>query len=209
MGKRYRLKRPFDYLVALVGVFVSIPAWILISYAVWLQDYGPIFFTQERVGFRGKIFMGYKFRSMIRDAERYTGPIQAQEGDKRITRVGMFLRKTALDELPQLWNILKGDMPFVGPRPLRPAEIEVGKTDSESLTDIQYAALRTSIMPGLTGVAQVFASRTVTREEKFKYDLWYKEHQSLAWDIRLIAVSFWISFCRKWDTKKKGFERVL
>lgn len=207
MSKGYFLKRPFDFSLALVGFFASLPVWLLISYAIWLQDYGPVFFTQERVGFCGKIFMGYKFRSMMPDAERKTGPVQARENDERITRVGNVLRRTALDELPQLLNILKGDMSFVGPRPLRPAEIEVGKSSSESLGDIQLAALRASIMPGLTGVAQVFASRCITREEKFKYDLWYKDHQSFFLDVKLIILSFWISMRRKWDTTQKGFEK--
>jgi len=153
--------------------------------------------------------MGYKFRSMMPDAERKTGPIQARENDTRITTVGRLLRKTALDELPQLLNILRGDMSFVGPRPLRPVEIEVGKTNSESLDTIQLAAARMCIMPGLTGVAQIFASRCITREEKFKYDLWYGGHQSLFLDAKLIVFSLWISVNRKWDTTQKGFEKAL
>ncbi len=209
MSRGYFLKRPFDFTLALMGFFFSFPLWVLISYAIWLHDFGPVFFTQERVGFCGRIFMGYKFRSMKPDAECQTGPIQARENDERITGVGRLLRRTALDELPQLLNILKGDMSFVGPRPLRPSEIEVGKTDAESLGDIHLGALRSSIMPGLTGVAQVFASRCIQREEKFKYDLWYKDHQSFVLDVKLIMLSVWISVSRKWDTRQKGFEKIL
>jgi len=119
------LKRSFDIFFSSIGLFLSFPLWLFISLCIKLEDRGPIFYTQERVGKNGRIFKVIKFRSMIKNAEDITGPLQAQKDDSRITKVGKILRATAMDELPQLLNILKGDMSFVGPRALRPQEVEV------------------------------------------------------------------------------------
>src|SRR5262249_9989105 len=120
------LKRAFDASLAFVGLILSAPLWGLFAALVKMEDGGPVFFRQDRVGLGGRTFDALKFRSMRPDAEALTGAIQASEGDPRVTRIGRFMRATAMDELPQLWNILRGDMSFVGPRALRPGRIETG-----------------------------------------------------------------------------------
>src|SRR5689334_22401977 len=130
-------KRLLDVLLAGSGLIASAPLWAAIAALIKMEDGGPVFFSQERVGRRGRSFDALKFRSMIVDAEARTGPIQAGENDPRITRIGRILRATAMDELPQLWNIFRGDMSFVGPRALRPGEIEVkGNGAVEKLEDV-------------------------------------------------------------------------
>lgn len=169
--------------------------------AIWLEDRGPVFYFQERVGKDGRIFKGMKFRSMIPKAEDGLGPVQAARDDPRGTRIGRVMRKTAMDELPQLINILKGQMSFVGPRALRPAEKESDDTSKIfSVFEIPGFEKRSSVHPGLTGAAQVFASRNLTREDKFKYDLWYIDNMSFWLDISLIAKSVLITFNSKWDS---------
>ncbi len=116
------MKRLFDMIVSSAGLIVFSPVSLLIALGIKLEDGGPVFFTQERVGRDCRVFTAYKFRSMVVDAERLTGAVQATENDPRVTRMGRILRATAFDELPQLWNILRGDMSVVGPRPLRPGE---------------------------------------------------------------------------------------
>ncbi len=195
------MKRIFDFSLALVGLFISLPLWFVFGLMIWLEDRGPVFYFQDRVGIGGRIFRSIKFRSMIFDAEKGLGPVQAKENDPRITKLGRLLRKTAMDELPQLLNILKGEMSFVGPRALRTVEIE--STDSSSVKPIfQIPGFkkRSSIRPGLTGAAQVFASRNLAREEKFKYDLWYVDNMGFWLDIRLILKSVVTTFRAKWDT---------
>src|SRR5689334_25157577 len=120
------LKRAFDASLAAVGLVLSAPLWAIFAAAIKLGDGGPIFFRQDRVGLHGRVFEALKFRSMRPDAEALTGAVQATEHDPRVTRIGRWMRVTAMDELPQLWNILRGDMSFVGPRALRPGEIEAG-----------------------------------------------------------------------------------
>ena len=118
------LKRSFDLIVSGTGLLVFSPVSLLISLAIKLDDGGPVLFPQERVGRHGRVFLAYKFRSMVVDAEKLTGAVQATANDPRVTRVGRLLRATAFDELPQLWNIFLGDMSIVGPRPLRPGEAD-------------------------------------------------------------------------------------
>lgn len=202
------LKQAFDYSLALFGLFVFSPLWLILILAIWLEDRGPVYYVQDRVGKNARIFKGVKFRSMIPDAEDGIGPVQAKENDPRVTKIGRFLRKTAMDELPQLWNILKGDMSFVGPRALRPTEPEAAEeSEAKSIYQIPGFEMRSSIQPGLTGVAQVFASRHLQRQEKFKYDLWYVKNKNITLDIKLILKSVGISFSRRWDTeaKRSGF----
>jgi len=119
------LKRSIDITLAFAGLILSLPLWCLVSFAIKLEDGGPVFYGQERVGKGGRRFRLWKFRSMVADSDEKFGPLQAGEQDSRITRVGRVLRATAMDELPQLWNIFRGDMSFVGPKPLLPDEIEV------------------------------------------------------------------------------------
>jgi lipopolysaccharide/colanic/teichoic acid biosynthesis glycosyltransferase len=143
---------------------------------------------------------------MVQDAEAVGGPKQATANDPRITRVGHWLRATAMDELPQLVNILRGDMSFVGPRALRPGEIEVqGDGRVERLEDVPGFERRCGVRPGLTGIAQIFAARDVPRRQKFRYDALYLRRQGLALDLRLIALSFWITFRGSWESRGKKF----
>jgi lipopolysaccharide/colanic/teichoic acid biosynthesis glycosyltransferase len=137
---------------------------------------------------------------MIPNAERGVGPVQAVERDPRVTAVGRIMRATAMDELPQLWSIFVGDMSFVGPRALRPGEIEVrGDGVHEALEDVPGFAERHSITPGLTGVAQIFAPRDIPRRQKFRYDRLYIRRRGFWLDVRLILLSFWITFRGRWE----------
>jgi lipopolysaccharide/colanic/teichoic acid biosynthesis glycosyltransferase len=194
-------KRAFDVALAAMGLAVSWPLWLVIAAVVKLDDGGPVFYTQPRVGRDGITFRGYKFRSMRADAEARFGPRQAVEADARVTRVGRWLRATAMDELPQLWNILRGDMSFVGPRALMPEEIEAGGAARVPLASVPGYTARHRVRPGLTGLAQVFADRDVPRRQKFRYDLLYIRRQSLALDLRLIALSLWITARGRWERR--------
>jgi len=192
-------------MLASIGLAISFPLWCVIALAINLEDGGPIFYTQERVGRDGRVFHAFKFRSMHHDAERATGPLQARHGDGRVTRVGRVMRATAMDELPQLWNILRGDMSFVGPRALRPGEIELEGGAPVPLEAVQGYADRIVVRPGLTGVAQVYAPRDISRRSKFRYDRLYIRRRSLALDMRLILLSFWISFRGTWESRDRKY----
>lgn len=194
------LKRGFDILLSGAGLILSFPLWVAISIAVKLHDGDSIFYGQSRVGRYGRYFRSWKFRSMIPDADRKYGPVQAGENDPRITPIGRWLRATAMDELPQLWNIFCGDMSFVGPRALLPQEVEVTKPGEITPIDrVPGFFLRSQVRPGLTGIAQVYASRDVARRNKFRLDALYVKRQTFGLDLRLIALSFWISFRGKWE----------
>jgi len=198
------MKRLFDIAVSAAGLLVFSPIAAAIAVAIKMADGGPIFFTQERVGLYGRVFMAYKFRSMIVDAERLTGAVQATEGDPRVTRVGAVLRKTAFDELPQLWNILRGDMSVVGPRPLRPGEADTTADGRHlRLDQIPGYEARHRVRPGLTGIAQIRAPRDLPRTAKFKYDLFYQRRAGFCLDVRLILQSFWITARGKWEHRGK------
>ena len=197
-------KRLLDVMLSGGGLIASAPLWAVIAALVKIEDGGPVFFSQERVGRRGRPFQALKFRSMITDAEARTGPIQSGLNDPRITRIGRILRATAMDELPQLWNIFRGDMSFVGPRALRPGEIEVnGRGYVEKLEDVPGFADRCTVRPGLTGVAQIYAPRDVVRRQKFRYDRFYIRRQSFWFDLRLIMLSFWITFRGRWEARDR------
>jgi len=198
-------KRAFDVALAGIGLLVSAPLWLVVGAAIRLDSRGPIFFRQPRVGRGGRHFDVLKFRSMVADAERGVGPLQATEGDARITRVGGVLRATALDELPQLWNILRGDMSFVGPRALRPAEIEMEGGVSVPLEQVPGFVERSGVPPGLTGIAQIYAPRDITRRQKFRFDRLYIRRQSFMLDLRLIMLSFWITFRGTWEARGRKF----
>ncbi len=197
------LKRAFDVLVSGIGLVVSAPLWLLIGAAITLEDRGPILFAQDRVGLGGSTFRALKFRSMVPDASRLP-PRQADEDDPRITRVGRWLRATAMDELPQLYNIFRGDMSFVGPRPLMPGEIEVrGAGELVRLDAIPGYAARHSVRPGLTGLSQVYAPRDTPRARKFRLDAIYVRNASFCLDMFLVAVSFWITFRGRWEVRAR------
>ena len=200
------VKRALDVSLSGLGLVVSSPLWLLIALAIKLEDGGPIFFGQERVGLRGRAFSVLKFRSMVPDAEARVGALQASANDPRVTRLGRILRATAMDELPQLLSIFRGDMSFVGPRALRPGEIEVaGNGRHEALEDVPGFTTRCTVTPGLTGVAQIYAARDIPRRHKFRYDLLYIRRRSFALDVRLIILSFWITFRGTWEHRGRKF----
>ena len=198
------IKRAFDCGVAGIGLLVSAPLWGLLAIAIKIEDGGPVLFRQERVGRGGRVFEALKFRSMVPDAEALTGPVQATLHDPRVTRVGRLMRATAMDELPQLWNIVAGDMSFVGPRPLRPGAVEVrGDGQLVRLDQIPGYAERHRVRPGLTGLTQVYASRDISRASKFRLDRVYLNRAGFWLDLRLILVSFWITGTGAWEKRDR------
>jgi rhamnosyl/mannosyltransferase len=199
-------KRALDVMLSGVGLIASAPLWAVIALLIKLEDGGPVFYRQQRSGRHGVPFDVHKFRSMVPDAEAHVGAVQATEHDPRVTRVGRLLRATAMDELPQLWNIFRGDMSFTGPRALRPGEIEVrGRGIVEKLEDVPGFSERSSVRPGLTGIAQIYAPRDISRRWKFRYDLVYVRRQSFWLDVRLILLSFWITFRGNWEVRGEKF----
>ena len=200
------LKRVVDLLLSGLGLLVAAPVWVLIAIAIKLADRGPVLYNQERVGKDGEPFLNLKFRSMVTDSDARFGPLQARDGDPRVTRVGSFLRATALDELPQLWNIFSGDMSFVGPRALMREEIEVnGNGELVPLEKIPGYVARHQVRPGLTGLAQIYGPRDLPRRHKFKYDLLYIKNRSLWLDLGLIVVSLWITLRGRWEYRGPKF----
>jgi rhamnosyl/mannosyltransferase len=200
------MKRAFDALLSGFGLVLSAPVWAAAAAAIKIEDGGPIFFRQARVGQNGSTFTVLKFRSMVVNADRDHGLRQAAAGDARITRVGRLMRATAMDELPQLVNIFKGDMSFVGPRALMPGEIEAGGDGRlVPMEAIDGYRERTAVQPGLTGIAQIYAPRDVTRRHKFRYDRVYVKRRSFWLDIRLILLSFWISMRGTWEHRQRKF----
>jgi len=197
------LKRGFDVLLSGAGLLVSAPLWMIIAAAIKLGDGGPVLFPQDRVGLGGATFRALKFRSMVPDASSLP-PRQADEDDPRITPVGRWLRATAMDELPQLYNIFRGDMSFVGPRPLMPGEIEVrGAGELVRLETIPGYAARHSVRPGLTGLSQVYAPRDTPRIRKFRLDAIYVRNATFCLDVYLVVVSFWITFRGRWEVRAR------
>jgi lipopolysaccharide/colanic/teichoic acid biosynthesis glycosyltransferase len=195
------LKRSFDIGVAAVGLLLSAPLWLAIAAAIRLDDGGPVLLGQQRIGRRGRPFRALKFRSMIPDASRMA-PRQAAEDDPRVTRVGRILRATAMDELPQLINILRGDMSMVGPRPLLLAEIEQrGDGGVAPLSAVPGFTERHAMRPGLTGLAQIFAARDITRRHKFRLDVLYIRHASFCFDIYLVLLSLWVTLRGRWEVR--------
>jgi len=177
------VKRVLDIILSFVLLVVTGPLMALIAIAIKLDTPGPAIFSQERVGFLGRRFMVHKFRSMRQDAERHTGPTWAKEHDDRITRVGNILRKCRLDELPQMWNVLRGDMSFIGPRPERPYFVELLKTR------IPYFDLRHYVKPGITGWAQVmyrYGASVEDAQHKLEYDLYYAKKLSLRLEFLIL-----------------------
>ncbi|GAC1644375.1 MAG: TIGR03013 family PEP-CTERM/XrtA system glycosyltransferase [Acidobacteriaceae bacterium] len=176
-------RRIVSITIATIGLICALPLIPLVALAVRLSSPGPIFFRQQRVGLRGETFNVFKFRTMRADAEAKTGAVWATKTDPRVTKVGAFLRKTRLDEIPQLWNVLRGDMGFVGPRPERPEFVQW-------LTEqIPYYNLRHIIRPGLTGWAQVRYQYGATLDEtkqKLEYDLYYIKHMSISLDLLIV-----------------------
>jgi sugar transferase (PEP-CTERM system associated) len=176
-------KRALDLTTAALGFVVALPLMLLTAALIKLTSPGPLLYHQIRVGQNGKLFTIHKFRSMRVDAEKDTGAVWAQKNDSRITPTGRFMRKTRLDELPQLWNVIKGDMSLVGPRPERPEFVE------ELTKQIPFYGQRHAVKPGLTGWAQVSYTYGASVEdalEKLQYDLFYIKHLNLPLDLFII-----------------------
>jgi sugar transferase (PEP-CTERM system associated) len=177
------VKRTLDLSLSLIGVIVAAPLMLLTAIAVKLDSAGPALYSQQRVGENGRIFNINKFRSMRMDAEEGGMPLWASEADPRITRVGRFIRVTRLDELPQLWNVMSGDMSFVGPRPERPFFVE------QLAREIPFYMQRHAVKPGVTGWAQVkyqYGSSIEDATEKLRYDLYYIKHLSIFFDLTIV-----------------------
>jgi lipopolysaccharide/colanic/teichoic acid biosynthesis glycosyltransferase len=195
-----RWKRVLDVSLCLCSALVTLPLILLIAFGIWLEDPGAIFFVKNSVGKWGRNFRQLKFRTMILGAEEGKGPTLARENDPRTLHFGRLLRKTALDELPQLWNILRGEMSFVGPRPQRTALVD---TYLQSLP--QYVE-RHRLPPGLSGLAQVAGSYYLTPLQKLRFDRVYIRHASFGYDLRLLAAAFALTFYYRW---KPGWDGRL
>lgn len=194
------VKRTLDILVSLLGLIILSPLMILIAIIIKINDKGPVFYTQERVTRGNKVFKLYKFRSMIVDAEKHTGPILAVDKDPRITSIGKLLRATRLDEFPQLFNVLKGEMSLVGPRPERPCFVE---QFVEEIPDFKY---RVTVKAGVTGLAQVMGKYNTTPGDKLRYDLLYIRNYSIFLDIKIILQTIKILFIK---TSSEGIKDDL
>ena len=200
------LKRPLDIILSGVMLTLSVPVSLPIVLAIKLEDGGPVFYRQERWGRGGTRFEVYKFRTMLPDADQKFGLKQAAENDHRITRIGRILRAMGLDELPQILNILVGEMSFVGPRSLAVGEIiNDNKGRRIQYEDIPGFRERLQVRPGLTGLATIYIPKDASPHRKFRYDLFYIRKQSIYLDLHLIALSFWISFRGKWETRSDKF----
>ncbi|MBI3584125.1 MAG: undecaprenyl-phosphate glucose phosphotransferase [Nitrospinae bacterium] len=183
------IKRTFDIIFSIISIIITAPIMVLISIIVKVTSPGPVFYKQERMGLDGKKFITYKFRTMMVNAEENTGPVWAKENDKRKTTIGTFLRRTNLDELPQFFNVLKGDMSIVGPRPERPVFVEQFKKS------IPQYMLRHKMKAGITGWAQVNGWRGNTSiEKRIEYDLYYIENWSFMFDMKIILMTMWKGF---------------
>lgn len=171
------IKRPFDLVVSLIGLIILSPVILILSLLVWINLGGPVFFTQVRPGYHGKLFRLYKFRSMRNLFDAQGCPLP---DEKRLTKFGKFLRTSSLDELPELINVLKGQMSLVGPRPLLVAYLDRYSPEQ---------ARRHDVLPGITGWAQVNGRNAISWEEKFKLDVWYVDNQSLWLDIKILLLT--------------------
>jgi exopolysaccharide biosynthesis polyprenyl glycosylphosphotransferase len=184
-------KRAFDVAVAAILLLVLLPVMLLVALAVRLTSRGPVLFRQERVGKDGRVFTIVKFRTMRVDAEEATGPVLAREDDPRVTWLGRGLRAWRLDELPQLWNVLRGDMSFVGPRPERPEFV------GGFAREIQGYTGRLKVRPGLTGYAQVNGEYHTSAPTKLKYDLAYIYNRSLWLDLKILSETVKVILTRR------------
>ena len=192
------LKRLIDILVSLFMLVITSPIMLLTAICIKLEDHGPVMFTQKRITLNDREFTIYKFRSMIVDAEADGKARPATNDDDRITKVGRFIRKTRIDELPQLYNVLKGDMSLVGPRPER---VEHVQKYTKQIPEFSY---RTKVKGGLTGYAQVYGKYNTTAYDKLKLDLMYIENYSLALDLRIVIMTIKVLFMK---SSTEGFSR--
>lgn len=182
------VKRGLDFVFGVIFLMLSVPVLIVFGILVKLTSKGPVFYKQRRVGLCGKTFNIIKLRSMKQDAEKVTGAVWAQKNDPRVTKIGRFMRRTRIDELPQFWNVVVGDMSLVGPRPERPGFTE------EFTKKIPFFPQRLRIKPGITGYAQVHGGYDITPEKKAKLDNIYIKHFSLMTDVKVIVDTIHVVF---------------
>ena len=192
----------FDLSVLVLAHFVLLPLWIIlwtiIPLLIWLDDRGPVFFRQQRMGKDGNPFNVVKFRTMVVDAENL-GPPWTTDGDPRVTRVGRILRRTALDELPEIISIWRGDMSFVGPRAL---DLDEQRSLEELIPEFEK---RLQVRPGLTGLAQIY-DKSDDPHEKYRYDMEYVQRMGPILDIRLLIFSVWNTLIARWDHRSGKYK---
>ena len=179
------MKRAFDFAASLLGLIILSPLFLIIAVLIKLDSKGPVVFKQERVGKDGELFTIYKFRTMVENAENMGAGYRVKNKDPRITNIGNFLRKTSLDELPQLINIVKGEISIVGPRPT--LEYQVKEYN-------EYQWQRLKVKPGVTGLAQINGRQSLTWKGKIDYDVQYVNNRSFLLDLKIIFKTFFILF---------------
>ncbi len=191
-------KRPMDLAILGASFVFAFPVWVLlwgvISLAIRLTDRGPVFYAQERMGKGGRVFRMFKFRTMVVNAEGSTGPVWASSGDGRVTWVGRVLRRTHLDELPQVFNVLRGDMSLVGPRPERP------ELTDKFCQEIPHFRQRLRVRPGIAGLAQVRGRYDTHPRNKLRYDIVYIENFCAWMDVKLFVQSVWVASTSIWES---------
>ena len=191
------VKRCLDLLFSVLALVLLSPIILLSALAVLLSSGSPVIFTQERLGYKGKVFRIYKFRSMVRNAEHTGSGVYSEEGDERVTKVGRILRATSIDELPQLLNIIKGDMSLIGPRPpltYHPWPIEKYSKEQLHMFDV---------LPGITGWAQINGRKAVEWHKRIELNCWYADHVSFSLDCRILFTTFFKVLSRA-DNVNKG-----
>jgi lipopolysaccharide/colanic/teichoic acid biosynthesis glycosyltransferase len=196
-------KRILDLGFGLLLLVTTAPAWPVIALAVKLEDGGPVFYRQRRWGQGGRLFEVFKFRTMISDSDEKHGVVEARDEDERVTRIGAILRSFGIDELPQVLNIIRGEMSFVCPRPLAVGEVVHDDDGNPTVWDrLPEFRRRMSVRPGLTSLATLYLPKDVDRRRKFRYDLLYIRRRNLWLDVRLIALSLWVSLSGRWETRQ-------
>lgn len=191
MKKYYYIKCVIDFILAVIGLVILSPLFLIIAILIKLDSKGPVFFLQDRLGKDGKVFKIYKFRTMVDGAINMGAGLRTDVGDSRITKVGNILRKTSLDEIPQLINIIKGEMSFIGPRP--PVPYHPYEYDEYSAEQKK----RFSIRPGISGYAQVELRNSGTWDERIELDLKYVKKMSFSFDLYIFFKSIWVVIKRK------------
>jgi exopolysaccharide biosynthesis polyprenyl glycosylphosphotransferase len=189
-----KVKRLMDVTISFIILAAFSPVWLLVALAIKIDSRGPVLYKQQRVGKDGKEFTIYKFRSMVKDAESRSGPKWAEKEDPRITRIGKLIRRARVDEAPQFFNVLIGDMSLVGPRPERPFFVEQLKNQ------IPFYSRRLKVKPGITGWAQIKGGYDTSIEnvrQKLQYDLFYLENMSLRMDLKILLNTIYVMLLGK------------
>ena len=192
------IKEIFDFLMALIGLIILSPFFVIIAFLIVIDSKGPVFFKDKRCGRDGKIFTPYKFRTMIENAMDVGLGVEIARGDLRITKIGVFLRRWSLDEIPQLINVFKGEMSLIGPRPALPHQVE-------KYTEFEKRRLK--VKPGITGWAQVNGRNLLSWKERIKLDVWYIENWSLWLDVKTLLMTPKVVLSRLGLYGKEGIVR--